>query len=128
MVSEPGSDEADALLADATDGAVSLVAPEHLLGEVGNGLRKRVAQGVLVADDAVAALDAVGALDLELFTGAANWVRSLRAALDWGVTTYDALYVMLALDIGAQLVTADMRLADSARRHLLPVRLLTASA
>lgn len=125
VVTEAGSDEAVALLATVGQGG-SLVAPEHLLGEVGNGLRKRVAQGVLTAGDAVVALDTVADLDLELIGGSERWIRSLSAALDWGVTTYDALYVLLALDLEAELVTADMRLVDAARRKSLPVRPLIA--
>ncbi|MGI9158049.1 MAG: type II toxin-antitoxin system VapC family toxin [Marmoricola sp.] len=93
VVIEAGSDAAVALLTAVGPG-VSLVAPEHLLGEVGNGLRKRVAQGVLTANDAGAALDTVAELDLELIGGPERWLRSLRDALDWGVTTYDALYVL----------------------------------
>lgn len=126
VVTEVGSDQASALLTDLADGTISLVAPEHLLGEVGNGLRKRVAQGVLIADDAVTALDAVAALRVEFISGPQRWVRSLRAGLDWGVTTYDALYVLLALDLDAELLTADARLAESAHRRSLPVRLLVA--
>jgi len=125
VVTEAGSDEATSLLTHLADGAVSLVAPEHLVGEVGNGLRKRVAQGVLDADDALAALDAVASLGLEFIGGTERWFRSLRAALDWGVTTYDALYVLLALDLDAELITADLRLVDSALRKSLPVRPLT---
>lgn len=126
VVTERGSAEAVALLTDLADGAVSLVAPEHLVGEVGNGLRERVAQGVLHADDALAALDAMAALGLELVSGRELWFRSLRAALEWGMTTYDALYVLLALDLDAELVTADRRLADAATSRSLPVRLLVA--
>jgi len=125
VVTEAGSDEATSLLTHLADGAVSLVAPEHLIGEVGNGLRKRVAQGVLDADDALAALDAVASLGLEFIGGTERWFRSLRAALDWGVTTCDALYVLLALDLDAELITADLRLVDSALRKSLPVRPLT---
>lgn len=124
VVREAGSDGASALLTEMVHGAVSLVAPEHLLGEVGNGLRKRVAQGALTADDAVQALDAVAALGLEFLGGPERWLRSLRAALGWGVTTYDALYVLLALDLNAELVTADRRLVEAARRVSLPVRSL----
>lgn len=126
VVTEVGSREASALLTDLADGNASLVAPEHLIGEVGNGLRKRVAQGVLLADDAVAALEAVAALDLALMNGPERWLRSLPAALDWGVTTYDALYILLAQDLGAELITADMRLIGSAARKSLPVRPLIA--
>lgn len=125
VVSEVGSDEAEALLVDRSAHRSSLSAPEHLLGEVGNGLRKRVAQGVLSPEDAVSALDAVAALGLEFVGGQERWLRSLRAALDWGVTTYDALYVLLALDLDAELITADRRLVESARSRVLPVRALT---
>ncbi|MGH3444137.1 MAG: type II toxin-antitoxin system VapC family toxin [Nocardioidaceae bacterium] len=87
VMDEPGSEQAETLLADLAGGAVSLAAPEHLLGEVGNGLRKRVAQKVLTADD--------------------------------------ALYVLLALDLDAELVTADLRLADAVADRALPVRSLS---
>jgi predicted nucleic acid-binding protein len=123
-VTEDGSDEAMELLAGVIDEEVWLVAPEHLLGEVGNGLRKRVAQGVLPADDAVAAFRAMATVGLELLGGPQRWLRSLDAALDWGVTTYDALYILLALDLECELVTADLRLVASARAGSLPVRAL----
>ncbi len=126
VVTEAGSDAASALLTGMASGKVSLVAPEHLIGELGNGLRKRVAQGVLSADDALAALDAVAGLELKLVGGPDRWFRSLRAALAWGLTTYDALYLLLALDLGAELVTADVRLTDAAYEKSLPVRPLIA--
>lgn len=124
VVSEPGSDAANALLTDMAEGTTTLVAPEHLVGEVGNGLRKRVAQRILDADDALGALAAITSLDLGFIGGADRWFRSLGAALDWDLTTYDALYVLLALDLDSELITADLRLADSARKSSLPVRRL----
>ncbi len=124
VVSEAGSDEAEALLTDMADGTLTLIAPEHLVGEVGNGLRKRVAQRIINAEDALSAFAAIASLDLGFIGGANLWFRSLRAALDWGLTNYDALYVLLALDLGTELITADLRLTDSARRKSLPVRLL----
>ena len=122
VVTEAGSDQAATLLTGMASGELSLLAPEHLLGEVGNGLRKRVAQGILSADDALAAFDAIVALELEFFAGPQRWVPCLRAALDWQLTTYDALYVQLALDLDAELITADLRLAETARSQSLPVR------
>ncbi len=107
-------------------GNLVLAAPEHLVGEVGNGLRKRVAQGVLRSADALSALDAIAELELELVGGEDRWFRSLRAALDWQLTTYDALYVLLALDLDAELVTADVRLTEAALKKSVPVRPLTA--
>jgi predicted nucleic acid-binding protein len=125
VVTEPGSDAASVLLSDSAAGAVSLVAPEHVIGEVANGLRKRVVQGVLTASDALAALDAIADLELDFLTGSDRWFGCLHAALDWAVTTYDALYIQVAIDLNAELITADKRLLDSAQRRSLPVRSLS---
>lgn len=103
-------------------GAVSLLAPEHLVGEVANGVRKRVAQHVLSVGDAGTALDAIAHLDLTFVGGVPRWFRCLPAALEWGITAYDALYVLLAMDLDAMLMTADQRLYASATG--MPVRLL----
>ncbi|MDA8044703.1 MAG: type II toxin-antitoxin system VapC family toxin [Actinomycetota bacterium] len=125
-VTEPGSDDANVLLDGMINGEVALVAPEHLLGEVGNGLRKRVAQRILAVPDALAAFEALIDLEMEFIGGSERWRRSLSAALDWGVTTYDAIYILLAMDLGSELITADQRLADCAHARSLPVRTLTA--
>lgn len=114
VVTERGTEQADALLSYLSTGTVSLAVPEHLVGEVANGLRKRVAQGVLGTNDALDALDAIAALELDFLGGTECWSRTLDAAMKWGVTTYDALYVLLAVDLGAELITADERLADAA--------------
>lgn len=98
-----------------------LVAPEHILGEIGNGLRERVAQKALTAEAAIAALAAVHEVGLELVAGAQRWVATLADALSWNVTTYDALHVRLALDLDCELVTADRRLVQAGRRARLPV-------
>lgn len=122
VVAEVDSDAATALLENHVGGAVSMAAPEHLLGEVGNGLRKRVVQGNLTPEQATGALDALGDLELGFHGGPERWLRSLRAALEWNVTSYDALYLLLALDLDAELITADQRLIDSAEQHSLPAR------
>lgn len=124
VVIEDGSDVANDLLDHTRDG-LTLAAPEHLLGEVGNGIRKRVAQKVLSPADALTAFATIGQLGLELVSGADRWHRTLRAALDWSLETYDALYVLLAQDLDADLVTADGRLLEAARHHGLPVRPLS---
>lgn len=124
VVSEDGSEQANTLLADLADGTITLAAPEHLVGEVANGLRKRVAQGVVSAEDALAALEAIVALELELLGGTRRWLQTLQASMDWQLTTHNALYVLLALDLDAELVTADDRLANSARERSLPIRTL----
>ena len=125
VVTEAGSEQANTLLSDLANGTITIVAPAHLVGEVANGLRKRVSQGVLSRDDALAAIDTLDALELDYLVDSARWFRTLRAAMDWQVTTYDALYVLLALDVAGELVTGDARLVEAARANSLPVRPLT---
>jgi predicted nucleic acid-binding protein len=122
VVTEPGSEEAASLLTELAAGAVALLAPEHLVGEVANGLHTRVAQNVLTAEDACAGLEAISHLDLTFVGGPGRWFQCLPAALECGVTAYDALYLLLARDFDAVLVTADERL--QAATTGLPVRLL----
>ncbi|MGQ0775969.1 MAG: type II toxin-antitoxin system VapC family toxin [Pseudonocardiales bacterium] len=122
VIAEPGSEAAAVLLDEMAAGAVALLAPEHLVGEVANGLRKRVAQSVLTVEDAYEALDAIEHLELTFVGGAGRWFQCLSAALEWGITTYDALYVLLAKDFSAELVTADERLHAAATG--IPIRLL----
>lgn len=122
VVTEPGSEEAALLLDELAAGTVVLLAPEHLVGEVANGLRKRVAQNVLTVEDAYAALDAIAHLELTFVGGAGRWFPCLASAIEWGITTYDALYMLLARDFNAELVTADQRLHAAVTG--LPVRLL----
>lgn len=53
-----------------------------LVGEVGDGLRKRITQRVLNVDDALAALEAIAELELDLIGGSERWFRTLRASVD----------------------------------------------
>lgn len=119
---EPGSAEAATLLDKMAAGEVALLAPEHLVGEVSNGLRKRVAQKALTVEDACAALEAITHLELTFVGGAGRWFQCLPAALEWGITAHDALYVLLARDFDAVLVTADEHLHAAATGQ--PIRLL----
>jgi predicted nucleic acid-binding protein len=114
------------LLDERNAGTLALSAPEHLVGEVANGLRKRVARGHLSVDEALSSFEELAGLDLDFVSGTERWFRTLQAATDWQVTTYDALYVLLAGDLETEVVTADQRLLDAARESSLPVRSLSA--
>lgn len=124
LVNEPGSESAEELLDDHLGDVTTLCAPEHLIGEVANGLRKLVGRQQLSSQDALDALADLVDLELVLLDSADVWLRTLEAALDWQLTTYDAVYVLTALDRGTELVTADLRLHQSCAAHDLPVRLL----
>ena len=42
---------------------------------------------------------------------------ALRTAIDFGITSYDAEYLALAIGLGVRCVTEDRRLRDAARDH-----------
>ncbi len=120
VVTEPGSEEAASLLDEMAAGALGTGAPGRRGGQRAG--RQRVAQNLLTVKDACAALDAIAHLELTFVGGAGRWFRCLAAALGWGITTYDALCVLLAGDFDAELVTADERLHTAATG--MPIRLL----
>lgn len=91
------------------DGTYELIVPDLFFAEIGNVLWKRWRRGEL-DDDVIA--ETLGALDRvpcetrsarPLLSGAMALATSLRR------TVYDSLYLALAIDTGARLVTADRR-------------------
>ncbi|WP_188897131.1 type II toxin-antitoxin system VapC family toxin [Microlunatus endophyticus] len=74
--------------------------------------------------DASVALKWLIDLGIHLLDSTAVWPHTLEAALQWQVTTYDAVYVLTALDQGTELVTADTRLHASCSPLGLPMRLV----
>jgi predicted nucleic acid-binding protein len=90
-------------------------APAHMPLEVIHTLRKAVVGGQLAEPDAVAAFGALMAAEVT-YAGATDTL--LRAV--WGmrhnVSAYDAAYLAVAAERGAQLVTFDARLAKAAEQ------------
>jgi predicted nucleic acid-binding protein len=91
------------------DGTYELIVPDLFFMEIGNVLWKRWRRGELDDDviaETLAALDRVPCETRSarpLLSGAMALATSLRR------TVYDSLYLALAIDTGARLVTADRR-------------------
>jgi predicted nucleic acid-binding protein len=98
-------------------------APAHMPLEVIGTLRKAVVGGQLAEVDAVAAFGALMAAEVT-YAGATDAL--LRAV--WGmrhsVSAYDAAYLAVAAERGAQLVTFDARLAKAAEQVVPSVPVL----
>jgi predicted nucleic acid-binding protein len=112
VVSEEHSDIAQTLL----EGDVALSAPAHWLAEAATGLWGACRRGELSAQQAqerVALLVGapVAAVPLHHLATAA-----VDLALRLNLTIYDTLYLALAEDQRARLITADRRLFEAARR------------
>jgi len=103
---EEGSDRAAALF-DSTE---TLIAPDLLLAEVCNGGWKAVRSGTaLPVQVEIAAARLPLALD-ELVSGAGLCSEAVAAALELDHPVYDCMYLALARQRQARLVTADRRL------------------
>ena len=105
FIPEPGASAATALF---RSGEI-LCAPAHVTVEVGPALLRHQRDGVIDYDQAVAALGSLTDL-LSLVAAESLAVEAYSLAARFGVTIYDALYVVLAGRIGGVLVTADSRL------------------
>ncbi|MGP9819776.1 type II toxin-antitoxin system VapC family toxin [Salinarimonas sp. NSM] len=117
-VDEDGADEAEAILA----GPDLLCAPNLILFEVGNALRKHVLRGTMTAAYAMRSVRSLGRAirDPQPLSRLAS--RALELSLELGHPIYDCAYIALALDMRhARLATADRRLASLAERTGIPV-------
>ncbi len=102
---EEYSGEAVTLKQAYVDGIVELVAPMHLIYEVGNSIWKNKQLSV---EDASEAISLLLDLDLNLVEPSAiDLRRVMEIARERSITFYDALYIQVAEKYGVKLVTAD---------------------
>lgn len=108
VLAEPDSDRALALLASASRGDTSLLAPDVYVPEVTNILWKSShLRGDLTRDEARDALDRLLETVPPLTPAAGLAAQALELALAFEHPSYDCLYVALALRHGCPVVTAD---------------------
>ena len=98
---------------------VHVFAPDHILLESANALRKYVRAGEFGASHAAGALEDVLDLRIELVPAAPLATVALQVALELGLSVYDAAYVVVAEAAKATLVTADGGLAAAYERSEL---------
>ena len=111
VLPEEGS-EAAANLRDT-----ALHAPQLLLVECGNALWARVRRDLISADEARACFDLLSTAPVTLAPDGRLMPLALELALEIDQTVYDCLYLALAVERDAALVTADRRFCDAVRRH-----------
>lgn len=95
------------------DGRRRLVAPDLMRAEVGNIFWKLCTRNLLAADEAAEMLDHFLSMPLEIHDSAFLLPAALEIAVATRRTVYDSLYLALAVELGATVVTADRRWANA---------------
>jgi predicted nucleic acid-binding protein len=112
VVPEDHSEEALSLL---TDG-VMLYVPSHWLAEVSTTFWAKCAfKGVLTREQAAARVKWIASLDFAETSVSSLIMPATDMAFDLHLTVYDTLYLALAVQVAAPLVTADRKLFDKAK-------------
>jgi predicted nucleic acid-binding protein len=112
------SGEADALLRLYAAGEIQFFVPDLFFAELGNVLWKAERLGRCDRATVEAALTEILNRDFPRFSSAALLPRAVALARAHGRTVYDSLYLALAIEIGANWVTADERLVNALRGRL----------
>ncbi len=110
------------LLAQLTTAEVATV-PAHWILEVTNGLRMAVKRRRLVSDDAPRVLARIRnqPIQFDSETSVRGWREIPELADTYGLTTYVAAYLELAIRLGAPLATLDQDLARAAHKAGVPL-------
>ncbi len=95
------------------DGRRSLVAPDLIYAEIGNIVWKLHARKLLAADEAAEMIEHLLSMPLEIHDSAFLLAGALEIAIATGRTVYDSLYLALAVELDATVVTADRRWANA---------------
>jgi predicted nucleic acid-binding protein len=101
------------------DGEVEAAWPELALVEIANGLLRLVRGRRLAEADALRATSRFVAAPVRCEPLALLALPAFRLAAERALSVYDAAYVVLAEGLGAQLVTADRRLAAATEKSIL---------
>jgi len=96
--------------------ADSIEAPHILWYEVGNGLVKLFRRKMIEAWEAEETMRRLMRIPIKIVE--ADRIRTLRIATELQLTFYDAAYVDVALQVGAELYTADKLLCERARTRV----------
>lgn len=101
---------ADLLFSRFGHGAIELVAPYVIMYEVPAAIKKGVARVQASEDVWKKAMSSFESLRLTIIDDSGARLDAMRLAVEYSCGYYDALYLLLAEDLGYRFVTADERL------------------
>ena len=114
----PGKEEtfatqAEKLLTDYRNNEANFIVPDLFWLEVGNALWKAVWRGMLFPNQAEKGYSEMEDLAIPTIPSVDLVPQALQLAIADRRSVYDSVYVVLALRTGADLITADERLANA---------------
>lgn len=115
---EPFEKNASMLKDDYLSGIAEICAPSLIVLEVANALWKAIKLGRILEEDSHEALNTLN--DLRITLHELNWTdisRGLNIASKLDLTIYDASYLFLSDKMKAQIITADDKLFEKAKKH-----------
>jgi predicted nucleic acid-binding protein len=125
VVKEHLSEKAKALIFDALDTDIRLIAPHFFDAEIYGAIRKKVYTGEITTEDGDIAFDDLKGLPVELlptvYLRDRTWEIAKQYRLRW---LYDSFYVALAEERDCLFWTADMELYNSVKHELIFVKSL----
>lgn len=121
---EPYSAQALQLLDTFREGIYRPMAPDLIYPEFANAVWKRVALDRLSPEDGAIIITTFIALPFEITPSLSILLPAYRLALEHRRSIYDAFFLALSLQAGADLVTADEPLYQVVHAHLPRVRWL----
>jgi predicted nucleic acid-binding protein len=124
FIPEPDSDKARRLLDNYNQGSDDFIAPDLLIPEATNVFWKRAARGDITAQEAKDNLSDLLTLSIPLTSSSLLAEKALELAQTHKRSVYDCLYLALALDRGADLITSDERLYNAIGAKFPQIKLL----
>jgi predicted nucleic acid-binding protein len=119
------SEEAGALIAEALESGISLIAPHFFDAEIYSAVRKKVYSGDISAKAGDIAFEDLKGSPIQLLSTVHLRDRTWEIAKQFGLRwLYDAFYVALAEERACALWTADRELYNSVKEKLHFVKLL----
>ncbi len=112
VLPEPDSAQAQQLITDAAAAGDRLIVLDLVFVEVGNAIWKSHRQRQMTTDKARRAHGMLMKLPVHVETAAPRLADALEIAMQYDRAVYDALFVALAVDVGAPAVTADVPLVN----------------
>uniref|UniRef100_A0A7C6EFM5 Ribonuclease VapC n=1 Tax=candidate division WOR-3 bacterium TaxID=2052148 RepID=A0A7C6EFM5_UNCW3 len=109
FIEENDSEKARAILNRYIKGDFIIVVPDFLLYEVANVLKY---SGAFSEKEVTEAITSLYDLEIKIISSLPDVIKTMiKLSFQKGITSYDAIYLALAMELQVPLITADVRLS-----------------